>query len=159
MTSKAVITFIMLAISSSIALAETGYVQGRQAKIFTSPSMKSAVVVSAKKGDAIEILEKQGRWLKVDFNGQQGWVSKLLVKNSPPMAKISVLENSGEQLQQSARRRASVATASAAARGLRSDGRARQSDEGVADFSALSEMESMSVSEDEALDFMEQGIE
>ena len=34
MTSKAVITFIMLAISSSIALAETGYVQVRQAKIF-----------------------------------------------------------------------------------------------------------------------------
>lgn len=159
MRSKKLITLIILAISSSIALAETGYVQGRQAKIFSSPSMKSAVVVSAQKGDAMEVLETQGRWLKVEFNGQLGWVSKLLVKNSPPMAKISVLENSGKQLQQSARRRASVATASAAARGLRSDGRARQSDEGAADFSAISEMESMSVSEDEAMDFMEQGIE
>ena len=159
MTTKALLTLVILAISSSMALAETGYIQGRQAKIYVAPSMKSDVVSSAKKGDAIEVIETQRRWLKVEFNGQQGWVSKLLVKNNPPMNKISVLENNSEQLQQSARRRASVATASAAARGLRSDGRARQSDDSVADFSALSEMEKMGVSEDDAMKFMEQGLE
>ncbi len=159
MTTKALLTLVILAISSSMALAETGYIQGRQAKIYAAPSMKSDVVSSAKKGDAIEVIETHRRWLKVEFDGQQGWVSKLLVKNTPPMAKISVLENNSEQLQQSARRRASVATASAAARGLRSDGRARQSDDSVADFSALSEMEEMGVSEDDAMKFMEQGLE
>lgn len=144
---------------SSQALAESGYIQARQAELFVEPSLKAAVVTVIHKGDAVVIEQQQGRWLKVKFGDNTGWVSKLLVGNAPPRDKVTVLEGDGQALEQTARRRASATSAAAAARGLRGEERARQSDGGVVDFNALQKMEGSAVSEDEALKFQQQESE
>lgn len=147
--------FISLLFSSSV-LAESGYIQARQAELFAEPSLKAAVVAVAHKGDAVVIEQQQGRWLKVRFGDNAGWVSRLLVGSEPPKEKITVLEGDGQSLEQTARRRASATSAAAAARGLRGEERARQSDGGVVDFNALQKMEGSAVPEDEALRFQQQ---
>lgn len=139
----------------NLALAETAYIKARQAKIYIEPSAKSDLVTSAQKGDAVEIIEQQGRWLKVSFDQHHGWVSSMLVGKTPPGDKVTVLDDA-DSLEQTARRRSSASTSAAAARGLRSDDRARQSDDEVADFGAVRQMESMGVTEDEAIEFVEQ---
>jgi hypothetical protein len=144
---------------SSVVLAESGYVQARQAELFAEPSLKAAVVAVAHKGDVVSIEQQQGRWLKVKFGDKSGWVSKLLVGSEPPKGKITVLDEGGQSLDQTTRRRASATAAAAAARGLRSDERARQSDGTAMDFNALKKVDENSVSEDEALKFQQQESE
>lgn len=149
---------------SSAVLAQSdhqsgGYVQARQAELFAEPSLKAAVVAVAHKGDAVNIEQQQGRWLKVKFGDKTGWVSKLLVGSEPPKGKITVLDEGGQSLDQSARRRASATAAAAAARGLRGEERARQSDAAATDFNALQKVEKSGVSEDEALKFQQQESE
>ncbi len=158
MKNKASISAAVLMLFAAQAMAETGYVQSRTAKLLASPAARAEVVTELVKGDAVEVVETQGRWLKVSSGDKTGWISKLLVKNQPPKGKISVLEENKE-LEENARRRASTVSSAAAARGLRNEERARQSDDSVADFSAVREMESERVSEQEAMEFMEQGLE
>lgn len=158
MRSRFITAFLMVLIGTDAAVAETGYVRAREAKVMTSPTASAEVVISLDKGAEVEILKRQGRWLSVTVGEHAGWLSGLLVGDKPPMKKISVLDDSeSAELQSSARRRASTATSSAAARGLRTDERARQSDAGMANFGALRQVEEMDVSEEEALIFMEQG--
>jgi len=157
MQGRLILGLVIALFSANAALAETGYIRAREARVMKAPSAAADQVVALHKGDKIEIIKHQGRWLKVTAGQQEGWVSSLLVGSRPPMHKITVLDGKdGNSLEDSARRRASASTSAAAARGLRSDERARQSDEGVADFGAVREMESTGVSEDEAVKFMGQ---
>ncbi|ALP51937.1 hypothetical protein Tel_01620 [Candidatus Tenderia electrophaga] len=157
MRSRLILALMALILVGNLAQAESGYIRAREAKVVSAPSAAAELVMALPKGTEVDILQRQGRWLEVQSGGRQGWVSGLLVGDEPPMNKINVLggEDAGT-LGQSARRRASVAISAAAARGLRSDERARQSDAGVADFGAVRQLESMGVSEDEAVEFMEQ---
>lgn len=155
MKIRFVLGLIFSFLCSSAALAESAYVQARQAELFAEPSLKAKVVAVANKGDALVVEQQQGRWLKVKFGGKSGWVSRLLLGSEPPKDKVTVLDD-GQALDQSARRRASATAAAAAARGLRGEERGRQSDGAATDFNALQQMEQQGVSEDEALEFMEQ---
>lgn len=157
MHGKLTLGLMIVLLCANSALAETGYIRAREAKIMAGPSAAAKSLGTLHKGDAVQIIQRQGRWIRVTTNQQRGWVSSLLVDNKPPMHKATVLDGKkASDLEDSARRRASAATTAAAARGLRSDERARQSDEDVADFGAVREMESTGVSEDEAAQFMEQ---
>jgi len=144
---------------SSAALAESGYVQARQAELLAEPSLKAVVVAVAQKGDVVTIEQQQGRWLKVKFGDKAGWVSKLLVGKEPPKDKVTVLNEGSQALDQTARRRASATAEAAAARGLRGEERARQSDDAAIDFNALQKVEQTNVSEDEAVQFQRQESE
>jgi len=157
LSSRIFVVFVVSWLGLSNAWAETVYVHARQANILSGPSVKAPVVTLVKRGQALVVDAKQGRWLQVSVNNRQGWVSRLLVKNKPVMDRVSVLQDADEQLQSNARRRASSATESAATRGLRSDDRLRLSDESVVDFDSLERMEGLSVSEDDAVTFLEQG--
>ena len=156
MQGRLILGLMVLVLGANAALAETGYIRAREAKMMTKPSAAAEMVVALQKGDAVEILQRQGHWMKVTANQHEGWVSSLLVGNKPPKHKITVLDGKdAADLEDSSRRRASTSTSAAAARGLRSDERARQSDDGVADFGAVRQMEGTGVSEDEAAKFME----
>jgi hypothetical protein len=146
-------------LSFAVQAAELVYVQSKQAKVFESPAFNAQVVTTAAKGAALEKLAQEGRWLKVSYQDHQGWVPELLVGPRPPLNKISVINDEAADLKQNARRRASTTTSTAAARGLRNDDRARQSDDAVADYSALTEMDGFAVSDDEAQEFLEQGVQ
>jgi hypothetical protein len=97
--------------------------------------------------------------LKVKFGDKAGWVPKLLVGKEPPKDKVTVLNEGSQALDQTARRRASATAEAAAARGLRGEERARQSDDAAIDFNALQKVEQTNVSEDEAVQFQRQESE
>jgi len=147
---------LALSLVAGSCLAETVYVQAKQAKLMSEPNLKSEVVTAVEQGTALEQLAEQGRWLKVEHAGKQAWIYRLLISKQPPMKKVTVLGGHDENLTENARKRASSNAAVAAARGLRNDERSRESDQQMSDFHALEKVEAQSVNEQELQDFMEQ---
>lgn len=152
---KQIIT--ILAVTVLIAAgSQTLYVQSYKAKIMKSPSFKAKVVATAQKGTELTVLSKKGRWYKVSIKGKKGWVSGLLVSQTPPMKKVSVFAKADKDISAKARRRASVMTTAAAARGLAEDGRKRLGAETRVDYAAMEKINAISVSESEVDAFIEQ---
>ena len=133
------------------------YVQSVKAPILSAPSFGSQKVAEAVKGEALKELEKQGGWHKVSYKGKNGWVSRLLIGAKPPATRVSVLEDSGENLGAGARKRASAFTTAAAARGLAED-RSRVSDKYRVNFVGVARMEAVNVSDAEAVAFLQAGV-
>ena len=159
MKIKLGMALLLAMVASQVVAQELRYVQARQAKLYAQPSLKSSVVAILPKGQTVDLLVSEGRWLQVSVEGKTGWVSKLVVASHPPMKRVSVLADTQTDLSENARRRASSATAAAGARGLRGEERARSSDREVVNFSALEAVEAHGVSEEEALEFVEQPLE
>ena len=148
-------SFILLFFFITPAFAEeVRYIHATNAKLHADPHFNAEVLGTFKRGHEVTVLEKQKRWLKVRHGDQEGWVSKLLAKKNPPLRKTSILENDEVDLSQNSRRRASVNNTTAAARGLREDARARDSDDMNSDYHSLSEMETNKVSDQEAMEFL-----
>ncbi len=133
------------------------YVQSVKAPILSAPSLGSSKVAEAVKGESLKELEKKGDWYKVGYKDITGWVSRLLVGSRPPSGKVSVLEDTEERIEKGARKRASAFTTAAAARGLAED-RARISDKYRVDFRGVEMMEAVSISDEEALRFLQEGV-
>ncbi|MBI3773468.1 MAG: hypothetical protein HY272_12310 [Gammaproteobacteria bacterium] len=121
------------------------------------PEFNAALLLVIEKGTPLQIKASQGRWLQVTVQDKTGWVSQLLVGNEPPLNQATPLNTGDQSIKQESRRRASATASAAAARGLRNDDRARQSDDAVSDYSALERMDKLGVSEDDAMKFVEEG--
>jgi hypothetical protein len=146
-------------VSADPASADNAYfVQSAKAKLLETPNFKARVVVSMNRGSNVTAIEESGSWLKVKFNDQVGWVSRLVLSTKPPIEKSSVLTGEAVEQEHKARRRASNTTAAAATRGLRSDDRTRASDEQMSDYNALKQVESIQVDKDEVLKFEQQKL-
>jgi hypothetical protein len=72
-------TALVLCVSAGPALAAPGTVL-RNEKIYSQPSSASAVVGSATKGASVNILSKQGGWLRVTAGKTSGWMRLLSVR-------------------------------------------------------------------------------
>lgn len=145
---------VLLAVASFSAAAESLYVQSNKAKILANPSFQAPVLATAGKGDAVTLIERQDKWIKVSFKDTQGWVSTLLVGAKPPQDKVTIIkdgDNADEK--ENVRRRASSSASAAAARGLRQDERARASEGGEANYPALEKVESTPVDAKEVDEF------
>lgn len=151
---------LMVLVVSAMFLLGAGssvlYVQSSKAKIMKSPSFRAKVVVTAKRGEELKVISKKGRWYQVKADGKTGWVSKLLVSRSKPFKKVSVFAKADKDISNKARRRASVMTTAAAARGLAEDDRRRLGAETKSDYAALEKVEAMSVSEADVDNFVGQ---
>ena len=133
------------------------YVQSSKAKIMKSASFKGKVVVTVKKGEKLQMLSKKGRWYEVKVNGKKGWVRNLLVSKRPPIKKVSLFAKKRGQkdISSKARRRASVRTTAAAARGLAEDDRRRVGAEMKIDYAAMERVETFAVTDAEVDIFVE----
>ncbi|PLX97195.1 MAG: hypothetical protein C0621_00740 [Desulfuromonas sp.] len=120
--------------------------------MMATPSLGGERVAVVERGTALTVLETAKGWYRVESDGRSGWVSRLLVNEQPPLAQVSVLASSEEELDKSARRRASTFTTAAAARGLAD--RARVSQQYRADYEGVRKMESLEIGKDEALAFI-----
>lgn len=133
------------------------YVQSAKAKLMNAPDFKADLIAVLQKGERVALIKEQGRWQQVKYQSSIGWISKLLLADHQPMEKISVLKGKQEQLEKSARRRASTNVTAAATRGLRSDDRERASAQGQPDFSQLEKMEAIQISPEEVQEFQDEG--
>lgn len=157
---KKSIFFIALAfISQTVLGAATLYVQSTQAKIMEQPTFKAKVLHSLDKGAAVESIETKGNWVKVKYNEQTGWISKLLLATQQPQQKPSLLQGQEAVLKDNARRRASENATAAATRGLRGEDRTRMSDGNHANYEALEKVEAQRVSDEAAKKFHDEGLQ
>lgn len=152
----ALLKLFLFAFAVSASAADL-FVQSVKAPILSAPSLGSSKVAEAVKGETLKELEKKGDWYKVGYKDITGWVSRLLVGSKPPSGKVSVLEDTEERIEKGARKRASAFTTAAAARGLAED-RARISDKYRVDFRGVEMMEAVSISDEEALRFLQEGV-
>ena len=139
--------------------AHTLYVQSIQAKLHSEPSSQSPQIATLDRGEAVAVVEKRERWIKVSHGQQTGWISSLVLAGHPPANKITVLDAppGDDENKPAARLRASSNNTAAATRGLRDGSRARLSSEGQEDYGAVEQMESKPISDAEAVEFLRQG--
>ena len=128
------------------ASAKTWYINADTTKLFKAKSMSSEggnILEPLKRGDALEELAVEGMFVKVKTSqAKEGYVSKLFVKESPPLEVVK-LDNVNKV--ENARSRASAFQVAASARGLRAEDRRRSDqDKYVEDHEAVLEVLSFS---------------
>ncbi len=146
--------------TSSLCFAEQNllYVQSSKAKLMAQPKFSAEVIGTLQQGAVLEQVQHEKRWVQVIEGTHTGWVSSFLLSKQPPLKKISVLENrEAQNLEESARRRASAVTTAGAARGLSADDRKRANAHNKADFLALERVEDFQVTTAEVKSFAQEG--
>lgn len=133
------------------------YVQSVNASVRSEPSFGSKVIAKVAKGQTLTSISKQGSWIKIKIDGQEGYISSLLVSSQPPLQKQTVIKAEDEEIKPAARRRASSYTSAAAARGLANEDKQREGIEETSDYKALDKMESLKVTPEEVTKFKETG--
>lgn len=140
----------LLLMLSALAQAESLFVHSAKAPLLEQPLFQSETLLVLQTGAEVVLLEKQNRWLKVEYQQQQGWVSALLVKNHPPLEKARLIGSDAVTLEGQARRRASAVATAGATRGL-SQG---EGTTGLAsDYEELIAMESLVIPDQIMADF------
>src|SRR5512139_3069148 len=70
---------LVLCVAAASALAAPGMVL-RNEKLYSQPSASSAAAGSVSKGASVNILAKQGGWLRVTAGKSTGWIRLLVVR-------------------------------------------------------------------------------
>lgn len=160
MVKKTVWLLILLTVvlSTAVALAEdVYYVQSTKAKIMSQASFKAKVIGEASKGSKMTSLGRSGSWVKVKYYSSEGYVSALILSTQPPMRKMGLIKADEGTLSHGVRRRASTYASAAAARGLVQDDRRRMSRDEKADYEGVLKLETITITEEELVKFMEGG--
>lgn len=146
----------LLGLSQAHAEDTVYYVQSTNATVRTDPSFSAKVMAKVTKGQTLAGVSKEGNWIKVKMDGKTGYISSYLVSSQPPLEKQTVIKANEEEIQPSARRRASSFTSAAAARGLTTDEN-KDGKDAPPDFKAVEKMEATKVTPDEVNKFKESG--
>jgi len=139
------------------------YVHSVKAPLYQTPFIGSEKILELKKGTKVIGIEEKTNWYKVRYEGKDGWVYKLMVRKKPPLetkslfARLKSIFRRIDVLREKSRRRPSSYTTTAAARGLR-DRRQRSADKYRLDYDAVEKIESVEISDAEALEFLMKGV-
>lgn len=156
------ITFVALLAVSEDAFSYSAYVQSVHADIYQAPTLNSVKTMSLLKGDAVDVIKESGAFYMVSFEGSKGYIYKFLVdrrKVSSSEKLYSRLRSFFQKIESvsgKSRRRPSSYTSTAAARGLR-DKRKNFAGSYTSDYESLSRFESITIGEEEALNFIREG--
>jgi len=78
------ITFIIITLFNSAALAERLAVSGSVANIRSGPGTNHAILWKVGKYHPLEVLERSGSWIRFrDFERDEGWIHQSLVSKIP----------------------------------------------------------------------------
>lgn len=136
---------VLALVSFSGLLANTLYVQSPVAKLHKDPvatSPSSAI----SQGAMVRKVGEKDLFIKVVYEGNEGWVNKLFLSSNPPSGKVDFGSDIDKSTAVKARARASTFTQTAAARGftesksLRTRGAAEDYD-----FDSITWLEKLSV--------------
>jgi len=155
MGTRVGICLLLALVATAAAAEEFRYVLSKKADVLAEPKFGAPVITTAAQGSPLVFIEQRGSWVQVRAGEVRGWVSRLLVGPTPPLARVTALEEIDVAATSNARRRASEVTAAGATRGLTAENRRRANQEDAADFSALSRIEQWQVNEQEVSTFAE----
>ncbi len=141
--------------------AQTLYVSSVKASLFSAPGAEGKVTQQLKRGDSIEVLEKNDKWLHVSCSSGKGWIQSLFVSTKKPSGQITVLGTAEKSGRVQSRKRASSDVTAASARGLVQNDKAlsRSRTSSVQNYNPqdLLEVESLAISENELRHFLSEG--
>lgn len=152
---------VSLLLSCSLAWgAESYYVQTAVAKVYARPALNGAILGQVERGTGFTPGKRQGNWIKVTYQGKEGYVSALATAMTPPRTLTGgTLPAETGNAQIRLRSRASAAPAIVAGvKGLAYEERARASAGEKVDYEALDDIDSLVVSDDELASFSKGGI-
>ncbi len=139
------------------ALAETMYVKSAKTKMTAEPSARSKSLGYLSAGQAVKVIAKEGRFIKVSVGGKKGYIFKFKLTSKAPSGGgggggLDLL--SGNQ-----KMAAAESSSGSSIRGLSpiSENYARGHGISAADISAVKKMESLSFSSSQIDAFQEQG--
>lgn len=150
---------ILVAIAANMLLVvgahaeQAYYVQSSKAKILAAPTFSARVVDEVTLGQMLTMKGKQGSWIKVERNGQVGFVSALLLATRPPLNRVKFIQADATEIKQGVRRRTSSFSSAAAARGLTKDDRKRADVDDNINYKAVYKMEALTISDSEVAQF------
>jgi len=154
------VTLLLLSLYllTSVALAETVFVQSKTAKLRSGKTSLDSVVADLKFGESLEVLGKEGNWLEVQTaRGAKGWIfAGKTTPTKPAGGEDDVLAKLGKSFR---RTEAEDVTASAGARGLDkvSEGYANRVGITQQHRDAIDRMAAYRISDQEVEDFLKQG--
>jgi hypothetical protein len=136
---------------------ESLYVQPFRAKVFAKPAISSEVLGAVDSGFKFVSTAREGNWVKLTFNGRQGFIPAAQTAKNPPLGKIAV-QSTEPAPKLGARARATSSTAVVAGmKGLTYEDRARLSKGEQSDFESLDKAEALKISPDELRQFQQEG--
>jgi len=143
---KLIFIFLLIVFQASL-FANTMYVQSPAAKLTNEP-FATASGTTLPQGAMVRKVGEQGLFVKVVYEGKEGWVNKLFLSTNPPSGKVSFGSDIDKSTAVKARARASTFTQTAAARGFTETKsmRTRSSAEDY-DFESLSWLEKLNIEE------------
>ncbi len=154
MTRICLIALILLTVSPAVLYAgNMVYVSSKQTYVYQHASLNSGLMTTLRKDDAVEVLERQGVWLKIRAITITGWVSRYAVSTTKPFSqKVSIftlLKNFFST--DNKRTRMTLVSTAGGVRGLTD----QESDAtGKTDFAAVALMESLDISDTEIDEFI-----
>lgn len=83
------ITIGAVAMLLSHVYAASGTVASETVRMREKPTTQSAIVINLDKDDKVDVIEQQGDWYKIKYDGKQGYVSKDLIKVDGKVEKIT----------------------------------------------------------------------
>jgi uncharacterized protein YgiM (DUF1202 family) len=127
--------------------AETLFVQPYRVNIHAGPSLASGVLGSADSGFQFVSSGRNGNWVRLTFNGKQGFIPAVQTAKTPPLGKSAA---AGATPKLNARSRASSSSAIVAGmKGLTYEDRARVAKGERSDFGALDKVDALKISPEE----------
>ena len=134
------------------------YIQSVTAKVYSEKKLGSESLGLVKRGQAFQVIAREGDWYNIKFNNKSAWISKLFVSSFKPVgvADISNIEKiSPEKL---SRKRSYNYSTSAATRGISVSERGRSHDEKFrTNTQALEKIENQPVNPIELKKFEDEG--
>ena len=148
---------LLIASASNAVVDEVIYVQPYRAKIFAKPSIASDVLDSVDSGYQFVSSGKDGIWIKLIYEGKQGFIPAAQVARTPPLGK-NVVQGLDNTPKLNARARTSTTTAVVAGmKGLTYEDRARITKGERSDFDALDKVDALKITQEELDSFQREG--
>ncbi len=139
------------------------YVSSVKAQVYRMPDAGSEKLFELKMGTGLGGMKKAGYWHQVAYEGRVGWIYGFQVGYKPPVKKRDIYGSFKSLLEKynmftsRARRRSSAYSSVAAARGLK-ETRRHMNAQYRLDYNALEKMESIDITENQAMEFLKEGI-
>lgn len=129
------------------------YVQSPVAQLLSKPSAGEKGLLLPK-GSVVNKTGEQDMFLKITYDGKEGWINKMFVSANPPSGKISFGADIDKSTSIKARARASAFTQTAAARGY-SESQTLRTRGGAGDYDleAISWLEKLKIQDSELAQF------
>lgn len=145
---RLILVLYLAAISGAVFAAEFVYVSSKQTNLYQDANLDSELITTLEQNDKAEVMDERGVWVRINFDGISGWVSRYSVSAAKSFEqKVSIFGRLKNFFRED-NKRARVTLVSTAG-GVRGLTEAESDATGKTDFEAVRIMEAVEISESE----------